>query len=140
MAYLTVGLLNAWIDHDRQIDLTSIEAELESQLSSQVITSVSGIVDTTSWVDVATTPMIIKSIIAMQYMGRFYQRVYIEDVNDYDFYGNQLLLKADKLLDQIISGEVSIYNEDGTIVDRPDNAIASYELPEVSAFSMELEF
>ena len=115
MAYIDVQLANAWTDKDR-FNLTAIDVNLENQIASQVIERASQAFDTSLWVNTGTTPTIIKSIIAMIYVGRSGQARTQDNINGVDNYWTKLVEDAMRLLDSVIRGELVLRDEDGEII------------------------
>ena len=115
MAYIDVALANAWTDKDR-FNLTAIDVNLENQIASQVIERASQAFDTSLWVNTDTTPTIIKSIIAMIYVGRSGQARTQDNINGVDNYWTKLVEDAMRLLDSVIRGELVLRDEDGEII------------------------
>ena len=115
MAYIDVALANAWTDKDR-FNLTAIDVNLENQIASQVIERASQAFDTSLWENTATTPTIIKSIIAMIYVGRSGQARTQDNINGVDNYWTKLVEDAMRLLDSVIRGELVLRDEDGEII------------------------
>ena len=112
MTILTTALVNAWTDKDR-LNLTALDLDLESQIASQVIAQASQAFDTSTWVSEATTPTLIKSVMAMMYVGRIYQNRNIDSVDDLTFYGSKLIQDANSLLNNIISGLIVLRDAGG---------------------------
>ena len=140
MAILTTALVNAWTDKDR-LNLTTLDNDLESQIASQVIAQASQAFDTSSWISEATTPMLIKSVMAMMYAGREYQNRNIDAVDDITFYGSKLIQDAEALLNNIISGLIVLKDTTNTVVPMSTSSKISYEPIESNpAFSMEMIF
>ena len=115
MAYIDVALANAWTDKDR-FNLTAIDVNLENQIASQVIERASQAFDTSLWQNSATTPTMIKSIIAMMYVGRSGQARTQDNINGVDNYWTKLVEDAMRLLDSVIRGELALRDEDGEII------------------------
>ena len=115
MSYIDVTLANAWTDKDR-LNLTAIDVNLENQIASQVIERASQAFDTSLWENTATTPTIIKSIIAMMYVGRSGQARTQDNINGVDNYWTKLVEDAMRLLDSVIRGELVLRDEDGEII------------------------
>ena len=115
MAYIDVALANAWTDKDR-FNLTAIDVNLENQIASQVIERASQAFDTSLWVNTATTPTIIKSIIAMMYVGRSGQARTQDNINGVDNYWTKLVEDAMRLLESVIRGELVLRDEDGETI------------------------
>ena len=141
MTILTSALVNAWTDKDR-LNLTALDSNLESQIASQVIAQASQAFDTSTWVSEATTPTLIKSVMAMMYAGRIYQNRNIDSVDDLTFYGSKLIQDANTLLENIISGLIVLKDAStGVVVPMASPAQISYEPIESDPmFSMEMIF
>lgn len=103
-AHITLLEAQAWAD-GRKLVLTSVDNELEVSQTSQVFGSLSQVYDTSTWVDALTTPTLVRKIIAMLYVGWYFQRAYSEDA-DLSTYGLLLVAQAQKLLDGLIAGSI----------------------------------
>jgi hypothetical protein len=101
-AHITAAETNAWADKYK-LDLTTLDGELEDSLATQVIVRLSQVYDTSSWVDTTTTPSLVRKIIAMKYVGWYFQRTYSED-EEANNYGLMLIGQADNLIEGIVSG------------------------------------
>lgn len=131
MAYINIELANAWTDKDR-LNLTTIDANLENQIASQVIQRASQAFDVTFWTDITNTPMLIKSIISMTYVGRSYQSKTLDNISGLDNYGTKLIEDARLLLDAVVKGEIQLFDEEG-------NPIPIYSTGVISGEPMESE-
>lgn len=140
MSYIDVALVNAWTDKDRY-NLTTIDGQLESQIAAQVIQRASQAFDTHSWSNSATTPMIIKSIIAMIYVGRSYQAKTLDNINGIDNYGTKLVEDGYRFLEAVVAGELQLFDEDGNLIPIISSGVISGEpLESEPFFSVSMEF
>jgi len=106
MPHVTPDDLNAFAD-GRKITFNDIDVGLEETLSTQVLARISQVYDTSTWVDETTTPPLIKSIIAMQYVGWYFERTYSEDANISN-YGTMLIAESNTLTDGLANGQIDI--------------------------------
>lgn len=119
---------NAWADH-LKINITTLDADLESQIVAEVFGAVSSRYSTNTWLNSATTPVVIKQIIAMKYVGWLFHRTYSTDTEP-GVYGSLLLRDAQTLLDGVVSGY--------TVVVDPITAIALSESTAEGSIASEL--
>lgn len=106
MPNIVVGEAQAWLE-ETKLTLGTLEGELESQVSAQVLSSLADIYDVSLWTSPETTPKLVRSIIAMTYAARLYNRQYSEDV-EVQSYGDRLLLMAAAALQSIADGSVTL--------------------------------
>lgn len=98
--------VNAWLEKTK-INLTSLDSDLAGSITELVLGEISSVVDPAAWVDTATTPSLIRKIIAMRYAGWYYQRVYSED-EETNSYGLLLLGEAERLTASIVNGILKV--------------------------------
>lgn len=119
MAFISVGDANAWTDKVK-LNLTTLDTDLESSISTQVLARVSQAYDVSSWTTSNNTPSLIKKIIAMMYTGWLYQRTYSED-EETNSYGLLLLAQADSLMTGIVEGSLPLLGGGGAL--NPDEPV-----------------
>lgn len=103
MSYITVADAQAYAERSK-LDLGSaLDGDLEVQIAAQVLAQVAQRYTTTTWLDESTTPLVVRSIIAMLYTAQVYMREYSED-EGVPPYARFLVAQADKLLDSITQG------------------------------------
>ena len=140
MSYIDVTLANAWTDKDR-LNLTAIDVNLENQIASQVIQRASRAFDTAYWENSATTPPIILSIIAMIYTGRYGQSKTQDNISGIDNYWTKLVEDANKILESLILGEITLVDSDGEIIPVVSSGVISGEPTESEPFfNVAMEF
>jgi hypothetical protein len=82
---------------------TSLDGDLEDSVATQVLAQLHPAYDTSTWVDEATTPKLVQSIISMYYVAWEYQRTYAEDTGTAT-YADRLLRWAQMLINGILNG------------------------------------
>jgi hypothetical protein len=105
--------VQAWLE-DTKLEVGSLDAKLEEQIASEVLGRIStAAYDVTGWTDSATTPKLVKKIIAMLYAGWYYDRQYSEtpDTNEYAI---RLKESAESLLMGVVGGTIDIGEVPGT--------------------------
>jgi len=86
MAHISVDDANAWLEATK-LDLTAsdLDADLELQVSTQILNRLGIVFDVSGWSTRETTPRLVRSIIAMEYVAWVYDKTYAdnEDANSY---------------------------------------------------------
>lgn len=119
MAVIEVGDVQAWLEQTK-MSVSVIDVELEQTFRLQVFgaLNVAGF-DTSTWVDPATTPALVKNIIAGYVAGWSYNRQYSESIEPGQrTYGDRIIALCDSLLAQLVSGAI-------TVDDIPNLSVAS---------------
>lgn len=113
MGHITVAEVQSWLE-ETKLTLTSISTEREAQIAAQVIARVVSAYPEAAptWIDEATTPRLIRSIIAMMYAGWYYDTQYSENPDD-NTYADRLRKAADDLIAGIIAGTIDITEVEG---------------------------
>jgi hypothetical protein len=106
VANVTLEEVNAWGDGTKLL-LSDLDIELEAAQASQVLASLSRVYDISTWINETMTPSLVRKIIAMMYMGWYYQKTYSEDEST-NSYGLMLLGQADSLLQGLVAGTLEI--------------------------------
>lgn len=109
MAYITVEDANAWTDKNK-LFVTDLDADLANQQAAEVLNRISAVYDVTGWTDNTNTPTLVRKIMAMLYVGWYYQKTYSED-EDTNSYGLMLMAKAEALLDSIANKSLPLVGE-----------------------------
>lgn len=103
MSHISVSDAQAYAT-PRKLDLgTSLDGDLENSVAVQVLAQIHPAYDTTTWVDEATTPRLVQSIIGMYYVAWYYQRTYAEDTGTAT-YADRLLRWGQMLINGILAG------------------------------------
>ncbi|SRR6266496_360901 len=104
--HITVAEANAWAEKSK-LNFGELDSELEATQVTQVLGRVSLAYNVSGWVDANTTPSLIRKIIAMLYVGWFYQLTYSED-DSTNSYGLLLIHQAETLIDGIVDGAINL--------------------------------
>lgn len=107
MANVRRDEVQVWLEETKLTLPPSLDSNLESFVSSQVLTKVGQIYNTEGWDSPQETPSIVRSAISMLYAGWYYDREYSEtaDTNEYAL---RLKKAAQELVDRIASGSLDI--------------------------------
>lgn len=106
MQHITVEDAQAWADGVK-LNIATLDSDLEDSISTQVLAEVSQAYDVSSWTSSTGTPSLIRKIIAMEYVGWYFQRVYSED-DEANSYGLQLISEAKSLIAGIVAGTLNL--------------------------------
>jgi hypothetical protein len=103
MANISVADAQAWAELTK-LTLSALDADLEAQVSTQVLSRIAQAYDVSGWTTTSNTPKLVKNIIAMTYVSWLYSRQYSEDETGSNEYAIRLLAYAETLILGIISG------------------------------------
>jgi hypothetical protein len=104
MARISIEEANAW-NEPTKTPLAEFDAELLSQVETQVLGSfVNSAYDSSIWADEATTPPLVRSIIAMLYVAWHYDKHYAEDIDEGNAYSKLLRATAQANIVGILDG------------------------------------
>lgn len=78
--HITLDEVNAWAESTK-LDFSAGELDeaLERHVSTQIISRLRGTFDVSTWVDDATTPKLVRTLISMLYMAWYYDKHYSDD-------------------------------------------------------------
>lgn len=107
--HVTLEVVRAWTSSTK-VKLTSIDPEMMSMITAEVIGRLGARYVTQSWVSPETTPEVVRKLICMRYVGWYYLRQFAEADTEND-YGVRLLLEADSLLNDILDGSIILVEE-----------------------------
>ena len=106
MAHITLSEANAWLEPTK-LTLSTIDAALEQQVVNLVYGRLANAFDTSSWVNESTTPVLVRTIIAMHYVAWTYDRTYSDDA-DANAYARLLRQYADVNIQGLIDGNLEL--------------------------------
>jgi hypothetical protein len=106
MAIISLADANAWADGSK-LNITVLDVALEAAQTAEVFARLSNVYAVSGWTSSANTPDLVRKIIAMLYMGWFYQRTYSDDEAT-NSYGLMLIAQAERLLDGLEDGTLTI--------------------------------
>lgn len=109
--------VQAWLHLTRTI-VDGIDPKLEEAARARVFGRVSAEYDVSEWIDNASTPSMVKTVMAMFYAAWVYKATYAESmaVNS-DNYGVKLEASANTLLEQIANNSVQLIDDPNNIPD-----------------------
>jgi hypothetical protein len=96
---------NAWTEGTK-LAFTALDAALLDQIESQVLGRLASQFDTSTWLSPASTPRMVKSIVAMFYVAWYYDRTYSEDQEQGNDYAALLRAQAESLILGILDGSI----------------------------------
>lgn len=122
MARVSTSEIQGWLEVTK-LTISSPNTELLSSLEEEVLVRLSARYTTTSWVDTATTPKIVRVIISKMYAAWHIDKQYSENQSeDGNAYANRLTANAEMLISGIIDGVILIPEQP-----KPNNAnVASF--------------
>lgn len=116
MAHVGVDDVNTWLEASK-LSVSEIEPGLDVYATGLIVGALISRFDTTTWVDEATTPSLVKQLIAMLYAAAFYRREYSEDLVDGTGlnWAQWLESSAGGYVSQIVSGVIDIIGLPGEV-------------------------
>jgi hypothetical protein len=111
MVHIELGDAQAWAEATK-LPITTLDDELVEQVESQVLGKLSVAVDIDDWTTPASTPSLVRNIIAMTYVSWLYSRTYSEDVAGSNEYALRLLAAAEANINAILSGDAVLVDGD----------------------------
>ena len=150
MANITVGQAQAWAEGTK-LNVAALDVELEGHLATEVIVQLqSAGYDVSTWIDAASTPKLVRTIISKLYVAWIYDRQYSEDITaEGSEYSMRLRANAEALLTGLVSGIIeldSVTAVAGEPIFYPTDASSAQEPTEddpslgPAAFSMGMRF
>jgi hypothetical protein len=79
--HVTTGEINAWLDSSK-LEVSSVDPELEAAVTPLVFSQLARVYDTTGWLNVASTPELVRKLIGMQMAAVLYRRAYSEQTTE----------------------------------------------------------
>lgn len=107
MPRITVEEVRGWVEVTK-LNIQDLDLNFLPQLETEVFTKIGTVYDTSTWVDPATTPDIIRVIITKLYAGWIYDRAYSENQAESNPYAAMLKENAGMLIQGLIDGTIEI--------------------------------
>lgn len=104
--HISIDDAQAWIEPTK-LTLSTLDTNLEAQVSALVLSRLLGTFDTASWVNDSTTPGIVRTIIAMHYVAWLYDKYYSDDAED-NAYAALLRRYADANIAGLVAGNIEL--------------------------------
>lgn len=121
MAYIEIGDINALVDGTK-LTFADVDLDLLSSIVVEAFMQLQQLYDTTVWVDKSSTPKLVVKILAMLYVGWYYERVYSEDGNP-NSYGLLQIARAQRLIDGIVSQSIDLIDSITPSTNQNDSAL-----------------
>jgi hypothetical protein len=114
MAHVQIEEVQGWLEPTK-LTLSSLDTQRETQIAAQVLARVVSAYPTqvAGWTDHASTPTLIRSVIAMMYAGWHYDVTYSENPEENSF-ADRLRAAAEDLIAGIISGAIDLIEVPGS--------------------------
>jgi hypothetical protein len=107
MSRITVQEAKGWV-RGTKFTITAIETDLCNQIEGEVLARLSSTYSVAAWVDVATTPSLVRTAIAKMYVAWLYAAAYSEDEETVPEYARALQANAEMLIVGIIDGTITL--------------------------------
>lgn len=105
--HITIADLNQFSDGSR-IAFTTVDQALEATYAAEILGKLSLAYTTAEWLNSATTPTLVRSIIAALVVAQEYERRYSEDSGDEGWYPDKLRKWAYGLVEAIVGGTITL--------------------------------
>lgn len=106
MARVSVEEVQAWLEQTK-LTIASINTALATQIEEMVISRLATAYTTTTWVDAATTPKLVRYIVSMLYASFFIDRQYSEDERS-NAWARRLNGIAETMILGILNGSIDL--------------------------------
>lgn len=104
--HISVAEAQAWIEPTK-LTLSVLEPELEAQVTTLIFSQLLGTFQTNTWVSAASTPKVVRTIIAMHYVAWTYDKYYSDDAEN-NAYADKLRTYANIMLAQLVAGTLEL--------------------------------
>lgn len=104
---ITTQEAQAWSGPDK-LEVKHLDEPLLGQVESQIMARLGAAFDTSTWIDETSTPPVIRSVIAMQYMSFLYHRAYSEDEGTTNSWANRLQRWIDSYMEGLLNGTIDV--------------------------------
>jgi hypothetical protein len=113
MAHVTVAEVQGWLDKDREPIPENDPLDDDVQFSTLVFAKIQQVMNTAGWIDVSTTPPVIRKIIACLVAANRYNRIYAEEEDAGNKYAGKLERLAWGWIQDIIDGKMVVLDNSG---------------------------
>jgi hypothetical protein len=105
----TVAEVKAWLEPTKLQHPNSLDDALAVHAENEVIARIAVTYDPTTWIDDATTPSLVQTIMSKLYSAWYYERVYSEDIAVKESpWVSRLLANVEVLIMGIVAGNIII--------------------------------
>lgn len=96
-----------WIETSK-LDIQALDMDQLDQLETEILARISSVYDVSGWVDKASTPRLVQTIIAKTYAGWLYDKYYSENQAQPNNYSQLVKQNAEMLICGLIDGTITI--------------------------------
>jgi len=107
MGRIEVADAQTWTEKTK-LTFDNLDPALLAQTESIIIGRLAPQFDTTTWLDHTSTPAMVKTVIAMNYVAWYYDRTYSEDQEQGNDYAALLRAQAEALMVGILDGSIGM--------------------------------
>lgn len=108
MARVTVEEVRAWGERTK-LNIDVLDGYMLDQIETEILQRLQIQIDTSTWIDPATTPPLIHTIISRKYFAAVYFKAYSEDDGTTEnTYANKLDASAEMLMAGILDGSIIV--------------------------------
>lgn len=112
-AHVTYLEVQGWLDKDREPIPENDPLSDDAQFATIVLAKISQVMETSTWVDVSTTPPVVRKIISALIAANRYNRIYAEEEDAGNKYANKLENRAWDWVQQIVDGKMVVLDNSG---------------------------
>lgn len=108
MARVVVEEVRAWGERTK-LNIETLDNYMLDQIETEILQRLQAQIDTSTWIDPASTPALIRSIISRKYFAAVYFRAYSEDDGTTEnTYATKLDATAEMLISGIMDGSIIV--------------------------------
>jgi hypothetical protein len=96
-----------WIETSK-LDVQALDMDQLDQLETEILARISSVYDVSGWLDKASTPRLIQTIIAKSYAGWLYDKFYSENQSLPNQYAQLVKANAEMLIQGLLEGTITI--------------------------------
>lgn len=96
-----------WIETSK-LDVQALDLDHLDQIETEILARISSVYDTSGWLDRASTPRLIQTIIAKTYAGWLYDKYYSENQSQPNNYSQLVKANAEMLITGLVEGTITI--------------------------------
>lgn len=116
MPRITKENVQGWLDRSK-LTILALDLDFLAQLEEEILARINSVYNTSLWVDVNSTPLLIQAIISKKYASWHYAKSYSENTEDDNEYAQRIDDNAEMLINGILSGIIEVPGE--TAINNP---------------------
>lgn len=107
MTVITVEDVRGWVETTK-LNIETLDLNFLPQLETELFARLGTVYSTTGWVDPASTPLLVRVIVAKYYAAWTYDRYYSENQSQSNEYADKIRMNADMLMGGLIDGTIEL--------------------------------